>query len=127
MAEIVPLGWKMNTPPPAWRSSAGRGVIRPPAGGAVGFAKAGPARHLLAAAVDGEAAARMEWAAGRHFEDLRRLAADHGQPLCARRIHPRYGGEQRARVRVARLAEDFLDRSFLDDPAGVHHLHAVAR
>src|SRR5438045_2347691 len=75
-AGIVPWDWGTDTLPPDRGSSARCGVVGAPAGGAVRFAEARPARHFVAAAIDGEGAAGVEWAARRHLEDLRRLAAN---------------------------------------------------
>ncbi len=35
-------------------------------------------------------------------------------------------GQQRLRIRMARIVKDLLGRSFLDDLSEIHHRHAVA-
>ncbi len=48
-----------------------------------------------------------------------------GRGLAAHLAELGDGGEQHAGVVLARAPEDLADRAFLDDPAAIHHHHAV--
>ena len=67
-------------------------------------------------------AARVEAAAGR---DARRVGRLAGEDLLVHLLDLGHHRQQRARVRVARLAQDLLRRALLHDPAQVHDGHAV--
>src|SRR5260221_9043359 len=83
-------------------------------------------RFLAVAATDRERAARLELAAGRQPDHVRRRAVDRLQRLAIIGVEPRDGAEQRPRVGVLRVGEDIPGRALLDDPPRVHHHHPVA-
>ena len=70
-------------------------------------------------------AALVKRAAGRRVQRRRQLAAEHLLLLARGRIDARRAGQQRARVRVARRAEQRRLRRLLDHLAEVHHQHLV--
>ena len=72
-----------------------------------------------------ERAARVERAAGRDAAGARRRARDRDERLVLSELRVRQRVEQRARVRVARAAEDVLARARLDHAAGVEDRDAV--
>ena len=83
-----------------------------------------PARRLGAAPVERVLAAIGEAAAGELARERRHLAGDHLElraPLAGRRQR----GEELARVRMLRRAEESIARRDLDDLPGVHDRHAV--
>src|SRR5215813_4295340 len=78
-------------------------------------------RLIPEAAIDAERASRVEAAAARWADQVRRQALDRPQPLMLDRVHARHGAQQRPGVRVLWPVEDLVYRAFLDDLAGVHH------
>src|SRR5438067_789715 len=84
-------------------------------------------RLFRPAVVDHERAAGVELAAGRRVRQVRWEAADADQAVLARLVDPRHRAKQRPGVGVLRALEDLLDRTLLDDPAGVHDDHPLAQ
>src|ERR1700761_7596408 len=74
-------------------------------------------RVLRAASLSRDGTARMETAAGRQGNGARWLAGDLERIGEAVGGHPRDGVDQRARIRMARVAEDLGCVGDLDDPA----------
>ena len=74
-------------------------------------------RHLVAAA-------GRERAAGRHAQQVRRLALDRNEPL-AGRVEPRQRLQQAHRVGHLGPVEDVVGASVLDHIAAVHHQHVL--
>ena len=70
-------------------------------------------------------AARVEAAAGRRLERARHVAREHDALAAPARVGHRDRREQRVRVGMARAAEELPRSAPLDDPAEVHHRHAV--
>ena len=70
-------------------------------------------------------AARREHARVAHVDGIGHLAGDRDEPA-ARGVVVELAGEQRARVRMARGAEDFGHGTGLDDRAAVHDAEVVA-
>src|SRR5438067_10511928 len=74
----------------------------------------------------GERAARMKPAARRGVDRVGWVAGDRRLLDALRRVHRRPRFEQGPRIGVLRRVEDGVDRTELDDPAEIHHEHAVA-
>lgn len=77
---------------------------------------------FLAAAV----AARVEAAAFRRVDGARYIAFQHVLHRGNIRVRNRNRPQQRLRVRMQRVVEQFLLRRNLDDVAQIHHSNAVA-
>ena len=72
-----------------------------------------------------ERAARVEAAAGRRVDRVRRIAGDRGRLGTVVGVGRRHRGQQRAGVGMRRLVPDVIDRAEFDDLAEIHHQHAV--
>ena len=83
-------------------------------------------RQLAAAAVEGEAAARPEPAAGGRAKERGRLTADLRQAL-ELDVEPRQRAEETPGVRVEWMLEQRVDRRVLRDAGGVHDDDLVRR
>ena len=84
-------------------------------------------RALGGAALEGEVAAVAERAARRQRLEVRRLAGDRAQLLRRGLVEARHRAEQARGIGVLRVGEQRIEgRRVLDDPAGVHHEHALA-
>ena len=95
-------------------------------GAVLAIQRRGQRRHQFGADRLGERAARAEAAAGRRIDRIGRIAGQRhlgGAPI---RIQCRLGGEQRARIGMARARVDRLHRTGFDHAAEIHHQHAVA-
>ena len=82
-------------------------------------------RLVDAAYVDGQRATRVELAARWRRECAADFTTDHADRQRHVGVGPQHRREQRTRVRMARLAEDFDGRPLLDHVAEVHHAHRV--
>src|SRR5690606_24995230 len=79
------------------------------------------ARRLLRAARPGMQTARMENTTRRRVERVRDRKPKPGVRHAEAWLRREHGIEQRARIGVARLAEQCLARARLDDAAEIHH------
>ena len=82
-------------------------------------------RVLAVARLEAMRAARVQPAARRDVRGVGRLAAQ--QPRAALAPRRRHGGDQRLRVRVARVLDHLRRAALLDDPAEVHDRDPVAQ
>ena len=101
-----------------------RDLVVVPAGDSVAATDIGQRRLIRRADVRGERAARVEAAAGRRSEEVRRLS------LQRRELPTRTGdrgrrAQEQIGVRVARSGEDLRGWAVLDELAGVHHAERV--
>ncbi len=84
-------------------------------------------RPLGPAALDGQRAARREYAGVAELIQTRHLAWNALQrPPVFALPQPRHGIQEPARIRMQRLAEQFFGRRFFGQFAGVQHRHPVA-
>ena len=104
-----------SRPSVAGNEPAGRGALA-----------LGQLRILRHAAVEGDRAARVEAAAARDRGGIGRLAREQGARVHAR-VDGRHDRQERLRIRMLRIAQHLLGGTDLDDPAEVHHGHAVAQ
>ena len=74
----------------------------------------------------GERTAGVEAAAGRRIDRVRRIAGDRRLLGAMVGIERRHRGKQRARIGMARVLEQHLDRRRLDHLAEIHDDHAIA-
>ena len=113
---------------PRRRRSGDRCRLGEPARRRLAVADVDERRLLRRAAVEGDRAARAEPAARRDVRRVRRLAHED-RPLRAHarrgRLRRRRDGDERLRVRVARLVDDRVRRPDLHDLAEVHHRDAI--
>ena len=82
-------------------------------------------RPLDPAALDRMRAAQMQMAAGRRIDRARHVALQDGAVAPRARARHRDRGQQRLRIGVARVGEQFVGRRGLDDAAEIHHGDAV--
>ena len=85
----------------------------------------GQSRQVHAAGVAREGAARVEQAARRRVHGARDVALEQRAFAHDGRIGQRHGGQQGARVGMARIAEELVGRRRLHDLAEVHYGDAI--
>src|SRR5215217_4327397 len=108
------------------RFPVGTYLLPVPARGRLPWSNLYQRRILLAALVRGVGASRVELAARRKVYQVRRGARNRAQLLLSSG-EGRYRIQKADRVRVARVVEDLLDFSELDDAAGVSRGHPVSQ